>query len=344
MKTDRLLTAPVPSVRVLDTDSVAPAGRLDVWRDHVRETCGALEVRGDQDLFTGGTIMSSRFGDVQVSLISAAPHVVCRSRRSIGDVDDGHIYVSAPLQGRLQIVQDDGTTTVQHGEIVSFDGTRPYMLTVPEQTQMLAVRFAHRAVGLKPDSTRPLTAQPWPGRAGLGALACGMFTTLATHLSELDGVERASLGNAITGVVRSLFLERLHSAENARVITRRVLLLRVQNYGREHLDDCGLTPTVLARRHNISLRYLQSLFAEQGTSPAKWLRDERLARCREDLCDPRFEHLTVAAIGARWGLSGGAQISRLFRMRYGLSPSAFRKRQLLTPAVSPVSPVRQRGS
>jgi transcriptional regulator GlxA family with amidase domain len=55
------------------------------------------------------------------------------------------------------------------------------------------------------------------------------------------------------------------------------------------------------------------------------------------LCNPRFDNLTVAAIGERWGLTGGAsQISRLFRDRYGYPPSdtrRHRQRILVEPAV-----------
>ena len=53
-------------------------------------------------------------------------------------------------------------------------------------------------------------------------------------------------------------------------------------------------PNLDAQRYNVSLRYLQMLFAELDTSPARWIRNERLARCHEDLCNPRFDNLTVA--------------------------------------------------
>jgi transcriptional regulator GlxA family with amidase domain len=82
---------------------------------------------------------------------------------------------------------------------------------------------------------------------------------------------------------------------------------------------------MLARRHSISLRSLQMHFAEHGTSPAKWIRDERLQRIRADLTDPRLAHLTVAMIGERWGLVDASQVSRLFRAKYGVSPSQYRK-------------------
>jgi AraC-like DNA-binding protein len=115
-----------------------------------------------------------------------------------------------------------------------------------------------------------------------------------------------------------------HFADDAR-LDRRTLMDRICRTARECLADSELKPAMLAQRHSISLRSMQMLFAEHGTSPAKWIRDERLRRIRADLTDPRFARLTVAMIGERWGLVDASQVSRLFRAKYGVSPRQYRK-------------------
>jgi AraC-like DNA-binding protein len=316
-----------PLVEVLSTASAAPAHRFDLWREHVRKVCGALDVRADRDRFVNGSIVSSRFGELRMSLISADAHAVSRTRRSADVAGDGHVYVSTPLCGRIRISQDGNDTTVRPGEVVSFDSTRPYTLASHEPMQLAAVRFPHEAMGLTSGSTHRLTAHPWPGTSGVGALVSTMFTTLAAQLTELTGAERAPLGGTIGGLITSLFAERLTQGAADPLVARQMLVLRVKAFAREHLADRAVTPAMLARQHNISLRYLQLLFAEQDTSPARWLRDERLARCRAELADPRYDHLAVAAIGARWGLCGASQMSRLFRRLYGVTPSDFRRQR-----------------
>ena len=314
-------------VEVLSTASAAPAHRFDLWREHVRKVCGALDVHADRGRFANGSIVSSRFGDLRMSLISADAHAVSRTSKGAAVADDGHLYVSTPLHGRITVSQDGNDTTVWPGEVVSFDSTRPYTLASQEPMRLAAVRFPHEAMGLTSGSTHRLTAHPWPGTTGVGALVSTMFTTLAAQLTELSGAERAPLGGTIGGLITSLFAERLTPAAGDPQVARQMVMLRVQAFAREHLADRAITPATLARQHNISLRYLQLLFAEQDTSPARWLRDERLARCRDELADPRYDHLTVAAIGGRWGLGGASQMSRLFRRRYGVAPSDFRRQR-----------------
>lgn len=108
-------------------------------------------------------------------------------------------------------------------------------------------------------------------------------------------------------------------------LARRAMLQRVKHFARSRLADPELKPEMLAQHHHISLRYLQKLFQEHGESPASWIRDERLHRCRTELRDPRLAHLTIAMIGERSGLYGASHFSRLFRDRYGISPRAYRR-------------------
>jgi AraC-like DNA-binding protein len=313
----------VTQFEVLSTESAAPADRFDLWREHVRRVCGTLDVRSD-DHFDNGTIVSGHFGELRMSLISADAHSV-RKVRAPADDADGQVYVSTPLRGQVRVFQDGNDVTVSPGELVSFDSTRPYTLASREPMRLAAVRFPHRVVGLTSEGTHRLTAAPWSGRVGVGALVSTTVATLAGQLTELGGAERAPIGNAVRGLITALFAERLTSTRNDPAATRQALLLRIQGYARERLGDRSLTPALLAREHHISLRYLQLLFAEQDLSPAKWLRDERLARCRTDLADARLDYVTVAAIGARWGFGGASHMGRLFHARYGITPNEFRR-------------------
>jgi AraC-like DNA-binding protein len=229
-----------------------------------------------------GCIATATLVDLHVSVISADPHTVVRQPRATGG-ERGHVYVTTPLRGFAMVSQDDRQVTVPPGEIVTFDTSRPYTLTMPEPFRMVAVRTQHQSLGPTPDSTRRLGTDSWSSLTGIGALAGGPRPD------------------------------------------RRTLMASICRTARECLADSELNPAMLARRHSISLRSLQMLFAEHDTSPARWIRDERLHRVRADLTDPRLAHLTVAMIGERWGLVDASQVSRLFRAKFGVSPSRYRK-------------------
>jgi len=108
---------------------------------------------------------------------------------------------------------------------------------------------------------------------------------------------------------------------------------------REHalarLGDPGLSPQAVARSGYVSVRQLHRLFAAEGLTFSRWVREQRLRRCRDDLADQRLSHLTVAEIAARWGFRSAAHFTRAFRARYGITPADHRRAFRRPSGVSP---------
>ncbi|MFD0885000.1 helix-turn-helix domain-containing protein [Streptosporangium algeriense] len=102
------------------------------------------------------------------------------------------------------------------------------------------------------------------------------------------------------------------------------LLPRIRAYIDENLGDPNLSPEAVAAAHHISTSYLYKLFARQGVSVARWIRQRRLERCRKDLSDPRLGGRAVGEVGAQWGFVDSSYFSRVFRQTYGCSPRAYR--------------------
>lgn len=312
-----------PFVEFVSTATDESANPSELWAEHVRRTCGALQVVAKAG-FAEGSIATTTLGDMRVAVIRADPHTVIR-RQSFANSEGGHIYVATLVHGACLVCQDDVEVVLRPGDVATFDSSRPYSLTMDEPFELISVRARHEALGLNERNTRFVTGAPWRGSAGVGALARSALTSVGELLSDLDEAVSEPLGSTLNGVVSTLFAERLSAAVADPGATRQLMLLRIRRFAERRLGDPTLTPTTLARHFNVSLRYLQLLFAEQGTSPARWIRDERLTRLRADLCDPRLSHLSVATLGERRGLVGASQVSRLFRLKYRQTPSEFRR-------------------
>ena len=116
----------------------------------------------------------------------------------------------------------------------------------------------------------------------------------------------------------------------------------LRDYALARLGDPGLSPETVARAGYVSVRQLHRLFAREGLSFGRWVREQRLRRCAADLADPRLGHLTVAEIAVRWGFRSAAHFTRAFRARYGITPAdhrrAWRPRVTRAPVIRPPSP------
>jgi AraC-like DNA-binding protein len=81
----------------------------------------------------------------------------------------------------------------------------------------------------------------------------------------------------------------------------------------------------VARRHFISRSYLDKLFETEAEGVARYIRERRLERCREELADPRMTEQSILDIATRWGFVSAAHFSRVFRAAYGMTPREARR-------------------
>lgn len=101
-------------------------------------------------------------------------------------------------------------------------------------------------------------------------------------------------------------------------------LQRAERFIRDRLKDPELGPQAVAEAGGISLRYLQGLFRDAGTSVHAYIRDCRLDRCAEDLAEAANPR-SIAEIGYRWGFADQSHFSKQFRARFGRTPGDARR-------------------
>jgi len=92
----------------------------------------------------------------------------------------------------------------------------------------------------------------------------------------------------------------------------------------DHASSRDLTMAALAARHRVTPRYIRKLFEAEGQTFSKFLLDERLARARLLLADPRSSGETIRAIAYACGFGDVSYFNRVFRRRHGATPSEVR--------------------
>jgi AraC-like DNA-binding protein len=80
----------------------------------------------------------------------------------------------------------------------------------------------------------------------------------------------------------------------------------------------------VAARHRLPVRYVQRLFEVDAVTFTEFVLGERLGRAHRLLTDPRLFERPVATIAFEVGFSDPSYFNRLFRRRFGDTPSAVR--------------------
>jgi AraC-like DNA-binding protein len=100
-------------------------------------------------------------------------------------------------------------------------------------------------------------------------------------------------------------------------------LERAQSYIAANLSDEKLSPELIAKRTGVSLRTLNRLFAQTGTTPMRWVWQRRLEASHSALIGGTGAN--IADVAFQFGFREISHFSRSFKAVYGASPAQIAK-------------------
>jgi AraC-like DNA-binding protein len=306
--------------RVLTTRSVPPEESLEYWHDAVFDTLVGMDIATDGRTYDA-TLRTDRLGDLQITTVEADPGQVHRAPRFIARGDGREIFVAVQSTGRAQVEQDGRSTELRTGDIGFFETVRPFRTTYPERFRMKIFAVPRRLLDLPDADVRQLTGRAVRPSGGLPALLAPMLERLADTSESYTTPTAERLAESVIDLVAATAADQL-GAEPAELSgADGVLLLRVKTYIRWHLSDPGLTPSVIAGVHGISVRYLHRLFEAEGNTVCQWIREQRLRECRKELAAQPPGSVSLGQVARRWGFASPAGFGKAFRSSFGLSPT-----------------------
>jgi AraC family transcriptional regulator, positive regulator of tynA and feaB len=103
---------------------------------------------------------------------------------------------------------------------------------------------------------------------------------------------------------------------------------KVKLFIEEHLRDPDLSPSLIARKLQLSDRYLRMIFAVSDESPSAYILRRRLEECARQLRDPRWRSHSITDIAFSWGFNSAPHFARSFRTRFASSPRDYRQQNI----------------
>ena len=92
----------------------------------------------------------------------------------------------------------------------------------------------------------------------------------------------------------------------------------------DDLSRADLSVGVIAAKHAVTPRYVQMLFEDEGVTFSEFVLAQRLARVRALLADPRHAGRAIGAIAYDVGFGDLSHFNKMFRRRFGATPSDIR--------------------
>lgn len=271
---------------------------------------------------------------LRLALFRHAPHVLTRDH--VAHDHRQAALLSLQIKGESHIEQHDRRCTISAGDFCLLDLSCPFRLESGRsqvQTVYLPLTMLREAI----PQMELASAVPLHIHLGTTGYLRSLYQEIFTQAPQLTEPVADRLLDAIPHVLAAA-LEGIAPSHDPATGTLPSSQLQlhykrlVRRFVREHLSDPGLCVERIASGVGLSASYLFELFADEEITLMRWVRRERLARCRRELEDPAARRKSIAQVAYRWGFGDLAHFSRSFREAFGVSPRAYRQLSLFGPA------------
>ncbi|PVE20951.1 AraC family transcriptional regulator [Microvirga sp. KLBC 81] len=306
------------------TTSVLPEKRSGSWSDAVSSAYFPLELHYRQPANFAGTLQGWTLGDVSLSRLSSDPLLYARRHYHLKDNTEEQYLVTIPVRSDVHFSQANRETRCSPGGFLIEQGHEPYEFSYNDANDLWVLKVPADMLGNRLRMPSRFCCLNFDAEKGSGGLFKDMLEIVPNRYDRLSAEEGTLVGRQLVEllVLAITYDERVLTSSVSSV--REAHLARIEQYIRQRLGPESLSADNIARACGISTRYLHELFRGTGMTLAEWVRNQRLQACREALSNPH-ENESIAQIAYAWGFGDQAQLSRLFKAKFGLSPRDYRR-------------------
>lgn len=301
--------------------------RFGLWRDLYSAQYGLLDFTRAEDRPFTARLEFAQFGPVATGWFEGALIRARRTRHELRrDARDelflffncGHSPIEVHQCGRELVVQPGTSALLNYYEPGDCRHGKDHLwtaFTVERHRLRSLVRNVEDLVAMPLDSqSEAMKHLQRYARFLSEEGTAGDDPALAEHIgnSLLDLIALA-IGPNRDGIE----LARMRGLRAARL---RTILAQIE----AHFDDPEFSLDSIVRQQRLSARYAQTLLQDSGCGFTERVAELRLQKARRMLTDIRHEQMGIGDIAGACGFTDAAYFTRRFRMRFGMSPTAFR--------------------
>ncbi|OYX65991.1 MAG: hypothetical protein B7Y88_05930 [Sphingomonadales bacterium 32-64-17] len=299
---------------------------ISAWSDWAASTIAPIEVEVfDPNAFAARWI-SHGIGQLRLlHLYAPAQRVTHVGADRLAMRAAPSIQLVHSREGTMQTRMGGRRFDVEPGQFVLLDNTRYYQMEMATEHECIDLMMPQAWLERHLPDPAGLLARPYDAHSGWGAPLGALIETI------LDtGLDKAPLPRPLIAEQFGSLLALATSAHEVAAALpgagghRSQLATRILRRIETSYAEAGLSPETVAAEEGISKRYLQSLLAARGTSFVAELNATRLEHASVMLTDPRLASLPISELAYRTGFLDPGYFTRLFRKRFGITPSQWR--------------------
>jgi len=319
----------MPPLESFSTAEVPEHLRLEYWNELTGNAFTPLVSDPlDRHAFSA-RLTRTQVGDIRVAEARSDPAVVYHSRQHVARAREAVYLLCLQLDGFSVTRQQGRESVLRYGDFQLLDSSRPYQLSFQQSNRMLVLALPQRDLARRLANPESIIGQPVSGKTGipclLSSLLCGYWQQRRSGYPGEDRYLSPRFSEAILDLIATAYgsLAGASQEHSSISVARRE---QVRTYIESHLHDPALTPGRIAESVHLSARRLHQLFEADGETVGSYILRRRLEECARALADPSQHGRTVTEIAFLHGFNNASHFGRVFRERFGATPSEYRRK------------------
>jgi len=248
-----------------------------------------------------------------------------RSKQLVADDgNDNILLLSSTSHAYGRFPGEREATAMEAGELLVTTFGGPAFIHQPMPARVSSIQMSREKLrSLVPRFDPDVTLRPGRDVAPAGLLFRYANLLRTTGLSDPD-LQRTATSHLFDLAALVLGATGDYAEQARERGVRAARLASIKASLRARFDDPELSVAAIAHGHGISVRYLQTLFEQEGTTCSAFLTGLRMEFAASRLRNPACRHLRVADIAFDAGFSDLTAFNRTFRRHFGETPSRMR--------------------
>ncbi|MGW5388500.1 AraC family transcriptional regulator [Nocardia sp. NPDC003963] len=268
-----------------------------------------------------GTAVRQRTKEYQSVLWKAKESIYRRTEKDIrAGSDPGYRFIF-PLTGRLHFERYRDNVDLVSGSAVFGTAAEPFEMSQQDGTSAFVVTVPTRNMEHHLGSRLPITTQVEISK-GLGRVVGDMVRAL---FEERESLTHAYFDASCDRLVELLCMIIIGEQSPKSGPGLGDVETSLRRYIRQHAVDPTLDGQAVATALGWSLRYVQYVLQQSGTTPRRLIREERLRVAHTRLQDPESKHITITQLAEMFGFSSVGAFSNAYSEYFGHRPSDTRQ-------------------
>lgn len=305
------------------TAGTEPHHRSSRWNAVIADSYFPLELQFRDPLRFDGRLSRTPFGHVDLSRLTSDPLSYERRRAHIRDMREEAYLVTLPRSSSVSFRQLGREVRCDPGGLIVERGDEPYRFMYENPNDLFVLKVGRRALAERVRQPDRFCARVIDATSGTAGLFAAMIVHAQSQVAQLSAASAETIGRQLLELLGLALDEAGDASASSASSVRAAHLARVERFIRANLKNPDLSPDLIAESCGISKRYLHDLFKDVNGTVGQQIRDQRLIAARDRL--EASPDLTIAEVSYRFGFADQAQFSRLFKARFGATPSEFQR-------------------